>query len=252
MSFSNRNGKPSKAETLLDIALEGRSEEEKRKTWEIVQKSGVHPDEEFFAILVATGHLRVLLLEHPQTLLELLNAWNQSIDIQVAQINQAIDSGLGKINQKLSTIDLKLEAALQAIGAATAAAEEKIESESAQAAQAASYAAKQSFYKWLTEISDQFQKKLLHSHETSVAQASFKKSLLPVGGMLVGVIGLSVGGGYWMAAMQMGQNAQRGRIMWEWNNNLIAQCQASKKKQCLLWVDTPPRKKLTDFPDPEK
>lgn len=51
---------------LLDLALEGKSEEFKARVLEIVYRSRVEIDDPLFLVLVATGRLEVLLEDAPQ------------------------------------------------------------------------------------------------------------------------------------------------------------------------------------------
>ncbi len=63
------------AKSPLDIALEGQSDEFKRKVLEIVHLSGLPPDDPTFLTLVATGRLEVMLSDTPQALDRLFKSW---------------------------------------------------------------------------------------------------------------------------------------------------------------------------------
>ncbi|MFB2880615.1 DUF6753 family protein [Floridanema aerugineum] len=52
--------------SLLDIALEGQSEEYKRKVLELAFKGKIEPTDPIFLILLATGRLEVLIRESPK------------------------------------------------------------------------------------------------------------------------------------------------------------------------------------------
>ena len=52
--------------SLLDIALEGQSEEYRRKVLELAFKRKIEPTDPIFLILLATGRLEVLIQESPK------------------------------------------------------------------------------------------------------------------------------------------------------------------------------------------
>lgn len=52
--------------SLLDIALEGQSEEYRRKVLELAFKGKIEPTDPIFLILLATGRLEVLIQESPK------------------------------------------------------------------------------------------------------------------------------------------------------------------------------------------
>ncbi|NEP10240.1 MAG: hypothetical protein F6K14_08475 [Symploca sp. SIO2C1] len=58
--------KPLSNEELLDRALEGESAEVKARVRDIVIKLGIHPNDPFFIISIALGHLQTLIEDSPQ------------------------------------------------------------------------------------------------------------------------------------------------------------------------------------------
>jgi hypothetical protein len=65
--------------SLLDKLLEGRSEEFKRKVFQLVAKTGYSEGDPLFVILLATGTLQTLLNEKPVEIDEMFNRWFNSI-----------------------------------------------------------------------------------------------------------------------------------------------------------------------------
>jgi hypothetical protein len=103
--MSSQNGKN---KTLLDLALEGKSERFKRQVLELVVKTGTDPEDPLFLMLVSTGRLEVMLQETPAELNALFQQWTGQIqqnliDYQktaVAQQKKAIaESTLSLIRQ---------------------------------------------------------------------------------------------------------------------------------------------------------
>ena len=51
---------------MLDLALEGQSEEYRRKVLELAFKGKIEPTDPIFLILLATGRLKMLIQESPK------------------------------------------------------------------------------------------------------------------------------------------------------------------------------------------
>lgn len=64
---------------LLNAALEGKSEDFKKRVWDYVGKSGLVPNDPLFLVLVATGRLEVLLEDAPDRLEQLFKNWNREL-----------------------------------------------------------------------------------------------------------------------------------------------------------------------------
>ena len=65
--------------SLLEKLLEGRSEEFKRKVFQLVAQTGYSEGDPLFVILLATGTLQTLLNEKPVEIDEMFNRWFNSI-----------------------------------------------------------------------------------------------------------------------------------------------------------------------------
>lgn len=65
--------------TLLERLLEGRSEEFKRKVFQLVSQTGYSEGDPLFVILLATGTLQTLLNEKPAEIEAMFDRWFKSI-----------------------------------------------------------------------------------------------------------------------------------------------------------------------------
>lgn len=75
--------------SLLDIALEGQSEEYRRKVLELAFKGKIEPTDPIFLILLATGRLEVLIQESPKP----------------EDFELAFERWVGRINKTLATYE---------------------------------------------------------------------------------------------------------------------------------------------------
>jgi len=73
--------------SLLDIALEGQSEEYRRKVLELAFKGKIEPTDPIFLILLAMGRLEVLIQESPKP-----EDFELAFDRWVARINKTLAS----------------------------------------------------------------------------------------------------------------------------------------------------------------
>jgi hypothetical protein len=94
--------------SLLEKLLEGRSEEFKRKVFQLVAQTGYSEGDPLFVILLATGTLQTLLNEKPVEIDEMFNRWfnsiTKSMDLVEKQIverqKEAIAKAAGDLIQK--------------------------------------------------------------------------------------------------------------------------------------------------------
>ncbi len=94
--------------SLLEKLLEGRSEEFKRKVFQLVAQTGYSEGDPLFVILLATGTLQTLLNEKPVEIDEMFNRWfnsiTKSMDLVEKEIverqKEAIAKAAGDLIQK--------------------------------------------------------------------------------------------------------------------------------------------------------
>ncbi|AFZ22064.1 DUF6753 family protein [Allocoleopsis franciscana] len=76
--------------TPLEVALQGKSEEFKRRVMDFVNVTGYEPDDPIFIFLVATGRLEVMLEEAPNALDRLFKHWNTQITKTFELVDHAL------------------------------------------------------------------------------------------------------------------------------------------------------------------
>jgi hypothetical protein len=76
--------------SLLEKLLDGRSEEFKRKVFQLVSQTGYSEGDPLFVILLATGTLQTLLNEKPVEIDEMFNCWLKSITKSMDSVEQEI------------------------------------------------------------------------------------------------------------------------------------------------------------------
>ena len=94
--------------SLLEKLLDGRSEEFKRKVFQLVAQTGYSEGDPLFVILLATGTLQTLLNEKPVEIDEMFNRWfnsiTKSMDLVEKEIverqKEAIAKAAGDLIQK--------------------------------------------------------------------------------------------------------------------------------------------------------
>ena len=79
-----------KAKEVLDACLSAESPEVRAKVYEVVDVSGLEPDDPMFLILALTGQMRVLLEAAPADLSKLLNDWKSQSNRSLESIQRAI------------------------------------------------------------------------------------------------------------------------------------------------------------------
>ena len=104
--MSKFNGKVSK---VLDACLSSESPEVKAKVYQIINTSGLEPDDPMFLILALTGQMRVFLETAPTELSKLLKEWKESNSRSLEQISQTILLIEEKQQKQVDTIKKNLE-----------------------------------------------------------------------------------------------------------------------------------------------
>lgn len=104
--MSKLNGK---ALEVLDACLSEESPEVRAKVYEIVDLSGLEPNDPMFLVLALTGQMRVLLEAAPAELTQLLNNWKQTSASSLEQIQIAITQVLATQQQQADTIRQTIE-----------------------------------------------------------------------------------------------------------------------------------------------
>lgn len=78
------------ATSLLEKLLDGRSEEFKRKVFQLVSQTGYSEGDPLFVILLATGTLQTLLNEKPIEIDEMFNRWASGVTKSMSLVEKEI------------------------------------------------------------------------------------------------------------------------------------------------------------------
>ena len=144
--MSKLNGK---AKEVLDACLSAESPEVRAKVYELVDVSGLEPNDPMFLILALTGQMRVLLEAAPLELSKLLNDWKETLGISLQSIQEAItlvretqQQQADNIRETLETVTNNCVEDIKQAGMATTSAIAEANSETlAQASKTATAAA---------------------------------------------------------------------------------------------------------------
>jgi hypothetical protein len=80
------NGSAVKAREILDYCLSNESSNVRSKVYEIIERSGLEPDDPLFLVLALTGQMRVFLEAAPADLNQLLSEWKQESASSLSKI----------------------------------------------------------------------------------------------------------------------------------------------------------------------
>jgi len=84
------NGSAVKAREILDYCLSNESSNVRSKVYEIIERSGLEPDDPLFLVLALTGQMRVFLEAAPADLNQLLSEWKQESASSLSKIDSTI------------------------------------------------------------------------------------------------------------------------------------------------------------------
>ena len=84
------NGSAVKAREILDYCLSNESSNVRSKVYEIIERSGLEPDDPLFLVLALTGQMRVFLEAAPADLNQLLSEWKEESASSLSKIDSAI------------------------------------------------------------------------------------------------------------------------------------------------------------------
>jgi hypothetical protein len=84
------NGSAVKAREILDYCLSNESSDVRSKVYEIIERSGLEPDDPLFLVLALTGQMRVFLEAAPADLNQLLSEWKEESASSLSKIDSAI------------------------------------------------------------------------------------------------------------------------------------------------------------------
>ncbi len=274
--MSKSNGKTSE---VLDACLSSESPEVKAKVYQIINTSGLEPDDPMFLILALTGQMRVFLETAPRELSKLLKEWKESNSRSLEQIFQAISLIEEKQQQQADTIKKNLEivnsqcvSELKKAGMAATSAIADANSETiAQARQACDHAneLKEEVMALRTSVetdrktNENVLEALLkrvgqttHNLERAIAQINYSHIALTrlkedtiwvkLADWFSPLLALFlIGGvgfilGFWMMALRYNNSInQYEHNIIKWNRDRIVKCNRDRNPKCTLWIVPP-------------
>lgn len=98
-----------KAEAILDLCLSNESIQMKTKVYEILNLSGIKPNDSMFLVLALTGQMRVFLETAPKELGELLEVWKSHSSKSIAKLIEAIEQVEASQKKQRETIKQTIE-----------------------------------------------------------------------------------------------------------------------------------------------
>lgn len=106
-----------RAEEILDLCLSNEPPQMRAKVYEIVNQSGLEPNDPMFLVLALTGQMRVFLETAPMELQELLGAWKAQNKESLKELIEAISS----IKQNLEFVNAEFVSDVRALNKQTIA-----------------------------------------------------------------------------------------------------------------------------------
>ena len=273
------NGSATKAQEVLNLCLASESPEFQAKIYQIINLSGLEPNDPMFLVLALTGQMRVFLEAAPEELGQLLNKWKiQSADslaeiysavslVQQTQQEQveAIKGELESVSQKCVS-DFK-EAGMTTVGAIAEANSEtlsqvqqtqrqieELESELAQlnakfdAREQKSVKSMNDVVKWAENITQKQEKVNLQINQSASGINKIQRSKIwlkiadafwSLPALLIFTFILM--GGTWLTASKKYNDSISifGRELVEWNVDRINNCRETNNPKCTFWIVPP-------------
>lgn len=278
--MSRLNGK---ALEVLDACLSSESPEVRAKVYEIVDVSGLEPNDPMFLILALTGQMRVLLEAAPAELSQLLTAWRETSARSLQQIEQAVTQVKSTQQQQADTIRQTIETVanncvedIKEVGMATTTAIAEANSETLSQAQLATQRAielKDEVVTLRTNVESDRQtnedvlKVLLQrigqttkGLETATGQINgasttirrlqqntvwikFAEWFSPLTALAIVAL-VGFGSGGWVTWLSYNDSlGVLGRDLVNWNTDRLLKCRDDDNPKCTLWIVPPELRK---------
>jgi hypothetical protein len=273
------NGSGAKAREVLDFCLSSESPTVRSKVYEIVNSSGLEPDDPLFLVLALTGQMRVFLEAAPEQLNQLLSEWkNQSasslseISSAVSLIKQTQQEQADVIQAELSTVSQQCVSDIKGAGMATVSAIADAHSETWSQAQRTqrqneelleeikvlhaevtrdqrqTLENKKAFAKFVGKTTKELSlaHKQIDSSHSELSQLQLKTHWLkfadwysPLSALVIVGGACFMAGGWLTFQKYNGAIDQLGRNIATWNLKQIVECQRQKKTTCNVLIVNP-------------
>lgn len=278
--MSKLNGK---AKAVLDACLSAESPEVRAKVYELVDVSGLEPNDPMFLILALTGQMRVLLEAAPADLAKLLNDWQSQSNRSLESIQQAItqvevtqQQQADRIRQTLEQVTTDCVEDIKEVGMAATGAIAEANSETLAQARLAIQRVEELKDEVMTlrtsvEADRQTNINVLEvvlgrlgkstkGLETAITQINgantaitrlqqntqwikFTEWFSPLAALVI-VLLIGGGGSWWAMSLKYNDPLNViGRDLVDWNADRIFKCREDNNPKCTIWVVPPEQRK---------
>jgi hypothetical protein len=278
--MSKLNGK---AKEVLDACLSAESPEVRAKVYELVDVSGLEPNDPMFLILALTGQMRVLLEAAPADLAKLLNDWQsqsnrslESIQRAITQVEATQQQQAERIRQTLEQVTNDCVEDIKEVGMAATGAIAEANSETLAQARLAIQRVEELKDEVMTlrtsvEADRQTNINVLEvvlgrlgkstkGLEKALAQINgantaitrlqqnttwikFTEWFSPLAALVI-VLSIGAGGSWWLMSLKYNDSQNViGRDLVNWNANRIFKCREDNNPKCTIWVVPPEQRK---------
>ena len=268
---------PSKrAREILELCLANESVELRTRVYEIINLSGLDPDDPLFLVLALTGQIRVFLETAPTELRQLLLDWRQQNSDSLSQIDAAVDlvnnshqETLSSLKQTIQQVSKEYISDIKEVGLATVNAIAEANSETGEQIEQtktevrellqeitslrSSYAAEgqknsQSIATMIDRLEETTKKfDLAHiqikqgiletkKFQQQVSWARRVEWFTPLFALFIVGIGGGVAGGWLTARFYNSPSEQLSRSLVKWNQEQIFECLEQNKTQCPIKI----------------
>ncbi|MGL4880827.1 MAG: DUF6753 family protein [Waterburya sp.] len=268
-----------KAREVLDLYLSSESTEFQARVYEIINRSGLEPDDPMFLVLALTGQMRVFLEAAPEELGQLLTEWKGQSAKSLSELYAAItivketqQQQADTIARNLSGVSSKCVSEIKSAGMATVSAIAEANQETldqviktkkqnedlsktlttllaeAKADREKNLENHLALMEWINKT-NQRQEKVNERISDSISEVKKIKQnkiwLRIADGFLslpaLVAFGLILVGGTWWIASQRYNHPNNvfGRDVVDWNIERINHCQETENPKCTVWIVPP-------------
>jgi hypothetical protein len=277
MSLLNGSGKS--AREVLDLYLSSESTKFQAKVYEIVNGSGLEPDDPMFLVLVLTGQMRVFLEAAPLELGQLLTEWKEQSALSLSELYAAItivketqQQQADTIARNLSGVSSKCVSNIKSAGMATVSAISSANQETLDQVQqtkqqnedlsktlttliAETQADREKNLEKINALIERFNKtnqrqekvnQLLSNSISEIGKIQQNKIWLRIADGFLSLPALVmfglilVGGTWWFGSIRYNHpNNVFGRDVVDWNIERINHCRETDNPKCTVWIVPP-------------
>lgn len=273
------NGSAARAREMIDFHMASESPEFKAKVFEIINFSGLEPNDPMFLALLLTGQMRVFLEAAPKELHRLLEEWKletaksfSKLMSAMTQISEAQQEQAEIFRENMELVSIKYVCDLKKAGMATTSAiadanSETLEQleqtkkqvgeliESVKILHVQTQADRQknaenmnALIRWVNQATDEFKltKQQIQSSHSNLSKLQQKTLWLkfadwysPLSALTIVGGACFIAGGWLTFQKYNGAIDQLGRNIATWNLDRIVKCQDDKNPKCTVWIVPP-------------